>query len=388
VKKLIQRPEHVATVRRLLRDHRVVALLGARQVGKSTLARMVVQDRSGPVRWYDLENPQDLARLDQPLTELGGHTGLVVLDEIQRRPELFPILRVLVDRPRAPGFLVLGSAAPELLRQTSETLAGRIVYHHVGGLALDEVTPARLDGLWLRGGFPPSFTARSLRASIEWRHSFLLTFVERDVPALGFALPASGLSRFWAMLAHWHGQIWNGSELGRSLGIADTTVRRWLDVLTGTFVVRTLPPFFENLAKRQVKSPKIYLMDSGLLHAQLGIDDLDALRRHPKVGASWEGFALETVLHHVRARPNEAFFWATQGGAELDLLIVRGRRRLGFEFKRADAPRLTPSMRTALTDLRLDSLDVIYPGDATYRIADRVRAVPLTRVLSDVRPLP
>lgn len=385
--RLIERRGHVDRVRRLLRDHRVVALIGARQVGKSTLARAIAQRHHGAVHWYDLENARDLARLAEPLTELEDRTGLVVLDEIQRRPELFPTLRVLVDRPRAPRFLVLGSASPELLRQTSETLAGRIVYHRVGGLSLSEVGSRQLDRLWLRGGFPPAFTARSERASREWRESFLSTFVEREVQQLGFALPAASLARFWAMLAHWHGQLWNASELGRSLGVSDTTVRRWLDILSGTFVVRALPPFFADLAKRQIKAPKVYVADSGLLHAQLRIDSREELLRHPKVGASWEGFALEAVLSHVGARPNEAFFWATQGGAELDLLVVRGTRRHGFELKRADAPRLTPSMRAALADLRLDSLDVLYPGDATYRLTERARAVPLRRLLEDVRPL-
>ena len=384
---MIARPLHLRRLDTLLRQFPVVAILGARQIGKTTLARQLVSGRRGKVTVFDLEKSEHLAQLADPDLVLGSLRGLIVIDEIQRRPELFPTLRVLVDRPRAPRFLVLGSASPELLRQTSETLAGRIVYHRVGGLSLSEVGPRQLDRLWLRGGFPPAFTARSERASREWRESFLSTFVEREVQQLGFALPAASLARFWAMLAHWHGQLWNASELGRSLGVSDTTVRRWLDILSGTFVVRALPPFFANLAKRQIKAPKVYVADSGLLHAQLRIDSREELLRHPKVGASWEGFALEAVLSHVGARPNEAFFWATQGGAELDLLVVRGTRRHGFELKRADAPRLTPSMRAALADLRLDSLDVLYPGDATYRLTERARAVPLRRLLEDVRPL-
>jgi predicted AAA+ superfamily ATPase len=385
--RLIPRPAQVARVVRFLSEHRVVALLGARQVGKSTLARMVADKRGGAVHWFDLENPRDLASLEEPLLALERLSGLVVLDEIQRRSDLFPLLRVLVDRPRAPRYLVLGSAAPDLLRQASESLAGRVVYHQVGGLSLDEVSPVRADTLWLRGGLPRSFTARSTRASFEWREAFVRTFLERDIPQLGLSLPAATLERFWAMLAHWHGQSWNGSDLGRSLGVSDHTVRRWLDVLAATFMVRVLPPFFENLSKRQVKAPKVYVADSGLLHALLGIRSLAELARHPKVGASWEGFALEAVIAHLDATPREVFHWRTQAGAELDLLVTRGRRRRGFEFKRTDAPALTPSMRVALQDLRLDSLDVIYPGAKTYPLASRVRAVPLARLLDEIRPL-
>ena len=385
--RLIPRPAQVARIIRLLSEHRVVALLGARQVGKSTLARMVADTRGGAVHWFDLENPRDLASLDQPMLALERLSGLVVLDEIQRRPDLFPLLRVLVDRPRAPRYLVLGSASPDLLRQTSESLAGRVVYHQVGGLSLDEVSPSRTDALWLRGGMPLSFTARSTRASFEWREAFVRTFLERDIPQLGLSLPAATLERFWAMLAHWHGQSWNGSELGRSLGVSDHTVRRWLDVLAATFMVRVLPPFFENLSKRQVKAPRVYVADSGLLHALLGIRSRGELERHPKVGASWEGFALEAVVAHLGATPREVFYWRTQAGAELDLLVTRGRQRRGFEFKRADAPTLTASMRVAIQDLGLDSLDVIYPGASTYSLASRARAVPLSRLLDDVRAL-
>lgn len=383
----VDRPAHVKRVEQLLREHRVVGLVGARQVGKTTLARMVTERRAGPVHWFDLENLRDLARLEQPMTELEGLRGLVVLDEVQRRPELFPVLRVLVDRPRAPRYLVLGSASPALLRQTSESLAGRIFFHHVGGLSLAEVSPARADRLWIRGGFPRAFVARTERESFEWREALLRTFVERDLPQLGLGAPAASVARFWGMLAHWHGQVWNGSELGRAMGVADTSVRRWLDFLAGTFVVRVLPAFFENLAKRQVKSPKVYIADSGLLHALLGLPTRDAVLAHPKVGASWEGFALQVVVDRLGARPSECFFWATPSGAELDLLVVRGRVRRGFELKRADAPRLTPSMRIAMQDLRLDSLAVVYPGDAAYALADRIRVVPVSRVAVEVAPL-
>lgn len=365
----------------------MVALLGARQVGKTTLAHMVAARRGGAVHWYDLESPRDLARLEQPLTELEGLTGLVVLDEIQRRPEIFPVLRVLADRPRGARFLVLGSAAPDLLRQSSETLAGRIVFHHVGGLALGEVPSSSLDRSWVRGGFPRSLLARTERASFEWRLAFLQTFVERDLPALGMGSPPPTLSRFWGMLAHWHGQTWNGSELGRSLGVADTTVRRWLDFLEGTFVVRVLRPYFENLAKRQVKSPKVYVADTGLLHALLGLPTREALLGHPKVGASFEGFGIQAIVDHLEAQPSETYFWATPSGAEIDLVVIRGNQRRGFEIKRADAPVMTPSMRIAAADLRLDSIDVVYPGNASYAIAPGVRAVPIRAIRDLVAPL-
>jgi len=268
---LIPRTQHVRRLARLLAEHRVVALLGARQVGKSTLARLVADGQRGAVHWFDLEDPTDLSGLAQPKVALEDLSGLVVLDEIQRKPELFPLLRVLVDRPRRARFLVLGSASPDLLRQTSETLAGRIFYCRVDGLSLSEVTPSKSEVLWLRGGFPRSFTARSGRVSFDWREAFIRTFLERDLQQLGLSLPAPTLSRFWSMLAHWHGQTWNASELGRAFGLADHTVRRWLDVLAATFMVRVLPPFFENIGKRQVKAPKVYVADTGLLHALLGI---------------------------------------------------------------------------------------------------------------------
>ena len=384
---LIPRTQHVRRLARLLAEHRVVALLGARQVGKSTLARLVADGQRGAVHWFDLEDPTDLSGLAQPKVALEDLSGLVVLDEIQRKPELFPLLRVLVDRPRRARFLVLGSASPDLLRQTSETLAGRIFYCRVDGLSLSEVTPSKSEVLWLRGGFPRSFTARSGRVSFDWREAFIRTFLERDLQQLGLSLPAPTLSRFWSMLAHWHGQTWNASELGRAFGLADHTVRRWLDVLAATFMVRVLPPFFENIGKRQVKAPKVYVADTGLLHALLGIRTRDDLVRHPKVGASWESFCLNAVLEHLGASEREAFFWRTQVGAELDLLVVRGTHRRGFEFKYSDAPSLTPSMRSALEDLKLDSLEVIYPGKKCYALGKRVRVVPLARMLEEVRPL-
>lgn len=386
---MIKRGRHLGAIGRLLSRHPVVAILGARQVGKTTLARALVAHRPGPSTVFDLEDPTDVARLGDPVLALERLRGLVVLDEIQRRPEIFPVLRVLVDRPRNPlRFLVLGSGSPALLRQSSESLAGRIAYYELPGLSLDEVGTAQLSTLWLRGGFPRSFLARSGAASLEWRRDFIRTFLERDLPQLGVTISATTLSRFWLMLAHYHGQVWNASEFARAFGVSDTTVRRYLDVLTSTFVVRQLAPWSENLGKRQVKSPKIYLSDSGLLHALLGLGTHQDLEGHPKVGASWEGFMLGVIVQCLGARPEQCYFWATHAGAELDLLVVHGRRRLGFEFKRTTAPALTRSMRSALTDLRLSRLEVIHAGRETFPLAPRVRAVGAGGVLDNIRPLP
>lgn len=383
---MLRREEHLRTLRRLLRSFPVVALIGPRQVGKTTLAREFAA--GARATRFDLEDERDVARLADPLLTLEPLRGLVVIDEIQRRPDLFPALRVLADRPRRPArFLVLGSASPELLRQSSETLAGRIAYHEIPGFTVAEVGPARMDRLWVRGGLPRSFLAPSERESREWRRQFVRTFVERDLPALVGALPSAALQRFWAMLAHYHAQTWNGSELGRAFGVGDTVVRRYLDALTGTFVVRQLRPWAENLAKRQVRAPKVYLADTGLLHSLLGIDDHGALERHPKVGASWEGFALAQVVARLGVPWAECHFWATHQGAELDLLVVRGSRRMGFEFKRTATPALTRSMRVALADLRLDRLDVIHAGRETFRLAPAVRAVACQRILEDIEPL-
>lgn len=385
---MIRRARELKSLRGLLKRHPAVAIVGARQVGKTTLARQFAADWSGPVTFLDLENPSHLSRLDDPLLALRGLKGLVVIDEVQRRPELFPVLRVLIDRPRNPvRFLVLGSAAPGLLRQSSESLAGRIVYQELGGLALDEVGADRIDTLWLRGGFPRSYLARSNAASAEWRRGFIRTFLERDVPQLGSGVPSTTLYRFWMMLAHYHGQVWNASEFARSFGVADTTVRSYLDLLSSALVVRLLPSWHENLGKRQVKSPKVYIADSGLLHALLDVGSLAALEGHPKVGASWEGFAIQELVRRLGARREECWFWATHSGAELDLLVVRGGRRIGLEVKRTTEPRLTPSMRSALASLRLDRLCVIHAGDESFPLGRRVQAVALSRLLDDVRPL-
>jgi hypothetical protein len=379
---VLSRAEAVKSLEDLLGQFPVVALIGARQVGKSTLARQLAS-RVKQATVFDLENGPDLARLDEPTLALGGLRGLVIIDEIQRRPDLFPALRVLADRPRCPArFLVLGSAAPALLRQSSETLAGRIATFELDGFNLGEVAPKKAEQLWLRGGFPKSFLAASDAQSLRWRQEFLDTFLARDIPALGFRLPSASLGRFWRMLAHSHGQIWNASEIGRSLGVTDATVRHYLDVLASAFVVRVLAPFHENLGKRQVKSPKVYIADTGLLHALLGITDRRALDVHPRLGASWEGFVIREIMRHFRARRDECFFWRTHDGAELDLLIVRGQRRHGFEVKRTDAPRVTPSMRSALADLHLDRLTVLHAGADEYPMGERIHAVPLTKLLA------
>lgn len=372
------RTSYLRRITELFRVHRVVAILGARQCGKTTLARQFVRRlKSSSARTLlDLEDPTQLALLENPKLALGELRGLIVLDEIQRRPDLFPFLRVLVDEERKDRrFLILGSASRDLIRQGSESLAGRIAFIELPPFSWPEVKDLRR--LWVRGGFPRSYLARSRGASFEWRKAYITTFLERDIPALGINVPPAALRRFWMMLAHYHGQILNLSELGRSLAVADTTIRRYLDVLTGTFMVRQLQPWFENIGKRQVKSPKIYLRDSGILHALMGPQDEQALRTHPKLGASWEGFALEQVLNVLQAAPEETYFWATHGGAELDLLVFHKGKRLGFEFKYTDSPRLTPSMKTAREDLHLDELTVIHPGKERFPLAEGIRAVGL-----------
>ncbi len=384
---MIERREHLETVRSLLRQFPVVALQGARQVGKSTLAREVARLARPPTTFFDLEHEPDLRSLIHPALTLGPLKGLVVLDEVQRRPELFPALRVLADRPTGARFLVLGSAAPELLRQSSETLAGRVAFHALPPLDLREVGPSALQRLWLRGGFPRAFTERSDLSSATWRRNFVQTFLERDLAQLGLGIPAATMGRFWSMLAHVHGQTLNSSELGRALAVADTTVRRYLDLLVGTFVVRELKPWHENLTKRQVKAPKVFIADSGVLHTLLDIDTRAQLQRHPLVGASWEGFCISQVVARLRARADQCFYWATHSGAELDLLVIAGGRRLGFEIKLSDAPVVTKSMRVAIDDLRLDSLDVIHAGERTFVLENGIRAVSMASLLTDVRPL-
>ena len=385
---MIPRVSHVRALRELLRSFPVVAVLGARQVGKTTLARQLVARLGGPSTTFDLESAEDVARLEDPLLALRGLRGLVVLDEVQRRPEIFPALRVLVDEPRVRRrFLVLGSAAPELLRQASESLAGRIATHELTGLSLDEVPQGDVARLWRRGGFPRSFLARSEAASFRWRRELVRTYLERDLPALGLRFSAPTLRRFWTMLAHYHGQIWNGSELGRAFGVAHTTVRRYLDVLAETFMVRVLQPWFENLGKRQVRAPKVYVRDSGLLHVLLGIPDAAGLESHPKVGASWEGFVLEAAVSRLGAAPEEGVFWGPPSGAALGLRGVRGGARIGVAVTRTTAPALSRSISSALSDLSLDRLYLVHAGETSFDLAPKVRAVAFARLLEELRPL-
>jgi uncharacterized protein len=384
---MLQRSRQLSRLESLFHRHPVVGLLGARQVGKTTLAREFLKGR-GRSAYFDLENPEDDARLTDAMLVLKDLRGIVVLDEIQRRPDLFAVLRVLADRPRTPArFLLLGSASPSLRRQSAETLAGRIAYHELSGLGLDEVGEQRFQRLWFRGGFPRSYLARSDLQSHEWRRQFIGTFLERDLPQLGIAVNAQTLRRFWTMLAHYHGQVWNASEFARSFGVADTTIRHYLDVLTAALVLRQLPPWFENIGKRQVKAPKVFIKDSGLLHALLNVRTLGDLESHPKIGASWEGFVIEQLIEHLGVQAEDCFYWATYSGAELDLLIVRGRTRLGFEIKRTSSPQITPSMRHALNDLKLQRLDVIHAGEHTFPMGPKVRAVALGRLLEDVGQL-
>ncbi len=385
---MIDRELHTRQITGLLKRFPVVAILGARQVGKTTLAASIAPTVSDRIARFDLENPSDLARLADPMLALQEPKGLVVLDEVQRRPELFPVLRVLADRkPVRTRFLVLGSAAPDLLRQSSESLAGRIAYYELPGLVVREVGLEHADRLWVRGGFPKAFLARSDRESMEWRQSFIRTFLERDLPALGVNIAADTMRRFWSMLAHHHAQLWNASEIGRSFGVADTTVRNYLDKLTDALVVRQLTPWHENLGKRQVKSPKIFIRDSGLLHALLNLPTKRDIEGHPKLGASWEGFVIDQLVQQLGVIPDETYHWRTHQGAELDLLVVRGALRLGFEVKRTVAPTMTPSMRSAMHDLKLKSLTVVHAGDQTFPLSKQVQAVAFRDVLNAIRPL-
>lgn len=374
---MIARIHLKALLETALSRSRITLMIGPRQCGKTTMARQFVPSDSA--NYFDLEDPVSLARLEEPMTALAPLTGLVVIDEVQRRPELFPVLRVLADRqPLSARFLILGSATPELLRQSSESLAGRMEIVSMSGFSLAEVGIEHQSRHWLRGGFPCSYLAASDNDSFAWLKSFTLTLVERDIPQLGIVVPAAMLIRFWTMLAHCHGQIWNAAPPARSLGVSEPTVRRYLDLLEGVFMVRQLQPWHANLKKRQVKSPKVYFRDTGVLHHLLGIRGDRELLNHPACGASWEGYAIEEAIRVVS--PDEAYFWATHNGAELDLLLVKNGLRIGIECKRSDAPRLTPSMRTSLTDLELDRLVVIYPGVRRYSLAEGVEVLPLVEL--------
>ena len=382
---MIDRPRHVKNIQGLLREFPVVLMVGARQVGKTTLAHQIGKLGDRAVHFFDLESEVDVRRLADPELSLRPLRGLVVLDEIQNRPELFRALRVLADRPKKPArFLVLGSAAPELLRQSSETLAGRVAHYEIPGISPAEVGLDSLDKLWLRGGFPRSLTARSHAASYRWRTEFIRTFLQRDVPQLGIAIPASTLDRFWAMLSHYHAQIWNGSELGRAFGVSHHSIRRYLEALEGTYMIRTLQPWHASIKKRQVKSPKVYFRDTGILHRYLNIATLHDLERHPKIGASWEGFMIESVIDALDLEGRDCYFWATHSGAEIDLVVQRGSELRGIEVKRSAAPSLTKSMQTALEELGLSRIDVIHAGEHSFPLARRIHAVPATRIYEDL----
>jgi predicted AAA+ superfamily ATPase len=374
---VIDRPAWLRELATSVKRSPVTALLGPRQCGKTTLARAFATGRQAS--FYDLESQPDLRRLQNPELVLGAENTLVVLDEVQTRPELFGVLRVLADRPRRKTrFLVLGSASPDIVRGASETLAGRVEFVELGGFDLAEIGPQAWERLWLRGGFPRSFLAKTNDDSRVWREGLIRTFLERDVPQLGIAIPPAAMRRFWTMLAHYHGQTWNASAIAGSMGLSDKTVRSYLDILTGTFMVRQLQPWHENVAKRQVKAPKVYLRDTGLLHSLLEIDDRRHLLANPRAGASFEGFVIEQVLSAVA--PPQAFFWATHSGAELDLLFTREGRRYGVEVKFSEAPSITRSMRTAIEDLSLDHLYVVYPGQHRYPVDERITVWPLAEV--------
>lgn len=371
---MIPRPDAIERITTVFKVHPIAALLGPRQCGKTTLARMISEREQ--CTYFDLENPVDLRRLSAPMSTLEELSGLVVMDEIQRRPDLFELLRVLVDRPKSPvRFLILGSASPGLIKGVSESLAGRIGFVDLSGFDLREVGTEKRSCLWNRGGFPRSFLAEDDTSSTAWREDFIRTFLERDIPQLGITIPAETLRRFWTMISHYHGQVWNAAHFARSLGTSEKTASRYLDILAGAYMVRVLPPWYENIRKRQVKAPKIYIRDSGILHALLQINTMTDLQGHPKIGSSWEGFCLEQLIGGLKTR--DVYFWATHAGAELDLLVTVEGNRYGFEFKYADAPGSNRSMRIAIEDLGLEHLWIIYPGRKKYDIDKGISVIPV-----------
>jgi predicted AAA+ superfamily ATPase len=376
---MIPRPDAIERITTVFKVHPIAALLGPRQCGKTTLARMISERE--PCTYFDLENPVDLRRLSAPMSTLEELSGLVVMDEIQRRPDFFELLRVLVDRPKCPvRFLILGSASPGLIKGVSESLAGRIGFVDLSGFDLREVGTENRSRLWNRGGFPRSFLAEDDTSSIAWREDFIRTFLERDIPQLGITIPAETLRRFWTMISHYHGQVWNAAHFARSLGTSEKTARRYLDILVGAYMVRVLPPWYENIRKRQVKAPKIYIRDCGILHALLQINTMADLQGHPKIGSSWEGFCLEQLIGGLKTR--DVYFWATHAGAELDLLVTVEGIRYGFEFKYADAPGSNRSMRIAIEDIGLEHLWIIYPGRKKYDIDKDISVIPIDLIRS------
>lgn len=372
----ILRKKALAELEGKLADNPIVGILGSRQCGKTTLAHQFAdRQKKRRITFFDLEDPRDLARLQNPMLTLEPLEGIVIIDEIQRMPELFPVLRVLADRKGAAKFVLLGSASPHLVKQSSESLAGRITFLTLGGFSLDILEKGDAARLWIRGGYPRSFLARNEAASFEWRSNFVRTYLERDIPNLGIKIPARTLHRFWKMLAHYHGQLFNASELARSFGAADTTIRRYLDILCGTFLVRTLSPWHYNTKKRLIKSPKIFFRDSGLFHQLMGIEDRRQLDVHPKLGASWEGFALEQVIEHLELGDDEVFFWGVHTGAELDMVFQRKGKLWGVEVKYDEAPTRTKSMVSAREELSLAHLWVVHPGEGVHAIDRSITAV-------------
>lgn len=374
----IQRTTEIARLHKLLSHNPIVAILGPRQCGKTTLSHQFSSDWTSPVTTFDLENPRDIQRLQDPLLALEDAKGLVIIDEIQKSPDLFPVLRVLADRQPKTKYLILGSASRDLIKQSSESMAGRISYLEIGGFSLKLVGSENTERLWIRGAFPRSFLARGETASYQWRQDFIATFLERDIPQLGLNIPAKSLGRFWRMLAHYHGQVFNASEIGKSLEVSDHTAQRYLDILSGTFMVRQLRPWHYSTKKRLIKRPKIYFRDSGILHALLSLEAKKNILSHPKLGASWEGFALEETVRSLGLREEEVFFWAIHTGAELDLVFERRGKLYGVEVKYTQAPSITPSMRSALAELSLKHIWVVYPGKEKYSLSRNITAISIT----------
>lgn len=381
--KLIKRNYYEEAVLKAFRNHNIVALVGPKQCGKTTFARQYGKSKKTPVHYFDMEDPMDLVKMENPMLTLGELKGLIVIDEIQRRPDLFPVLRVLVDRHKTKQkYLILGSASNELVRQSSETLAGRIKYIEIAPFAYDEIID--IEKLWFRGGFPRSYLARTEVDSMDWRQEYVSTFLEKDVPQLGINVGAETLRRFWTMIVAYHGNVLNTSEIGRSLGIDHTKVQHYLDIFSGTFMIRQLKPWHESISKRQVKPPKIYFRDSGIFHTFLRIENEKDLKNDVKLGVSWEGFAMEQIIEKSHAKSTDCYFGSTFSGAELDLLVFEGKKRLGYEFKFADQPRLTKSMLAARDDLKLDSLTVVHPGKGDFPLEKSIRAVGLKAVLESL----
>lgn len=370
--KYIERHADQEAIRKLIKQFPITAILGSRQCGKTFLARKI-----GPDHYFDLENPRDSARLEQPQLALESLQGLIVIDEVQRMPSLFPLMRYLADTKKRQKYLILGSASPTLVKHTSETLAGRIGYHYLGGFAPNDVGNSHIPALWLRGGYPLSFLSADDARSLVWRENYITTFLERDIPQLGISIPARTLRRFWVMISHYHGNILNQSEFASSFGVSDMTIRRYLEILEGTFMVRLLGPWYSNIGKRLVKRPKIYIKDSGLFHALLSVSSKNDLLSHPKLGASWEGFALECAAKCIDKRDEELYFWSTHSGAEVDLYWQQRGKNWAIEFKYEDAPKITKSMQVAVKDLDLTRLWVVYPGSQSYRLSENISVIPL-----------